>query len=189
MIFLNKKFLIISACSAILAAVLGYFGVYSLYKIIGNNSKELARLEGEAGLTGNKLEEEKRIKEASLILSEGQAKIKGVFVNQEIPIEFIQFLENIANENNISIDISPFSFKKEEGAAWAPRGFQINLAGSFFGCRAFLEKVECGPYLLELQNMNAQKITNREIFLNEYPDFPKDGVLMNLTIKVFSIDK
>ncbi|KKQ67562.1 MAG: hypothetical protein A3F95_03145 [Candidatus Nealsonbacteria bacterium RIFCSPLOWO2_12_FULL_39_31] len=186
MIFLNKKFLIISVCSAILVAVLAYFGVYFLYKTIENNSKELARLEKEVVLTGNKLEEEKRIKEASVILSEGQAKINGVFVDSEIPIELIQFLENIAEENNISIDISPISFKKEEGAIWMPMGFQINLAGSFSGCRAFLQKVEYGPYLLEPQNMNAQKITNREIILNKYPDFPKDGVLMNLTIKVFS---
>src|SRR3989338_2614911 len=172
MIFLNKKFLIISVCSAILVAVLAYFGVYFLYKTIENNSKELARLEKEVVLTGNKLEEEKKIKE--------------VFVDSEIPIELIQFLENIAEENNISIDISPISFKKEEGAIWMPMGFQINLAGSFSGCRAFLQKVEYGPYLLEPQNMNAQKITNREIILNKYPDFPKDGVLMNLTIKVFS---
>src|SRR3989344_274146 len=60
MIFLNKKFLIISVCSAILVAVLAYFCVYFLYKTIENNSKELARLEKEVVLTGNKLEDEKK---------------------------------------------------------------------------------------------------------------------------------
>ncbi len=176
----------VSVTSAILSVGLVYFAVYPLYRMIDGESKELSILKESASKTGRQIEEDKKIEEAEKVLNEGALKINGVFVNSEIPVEFIQFLESIAKESNLSIDISPVSFKKEKGEIWTPMGFQVDLLGTFSGCRTFLEKAEYGSYALELDSITVQKIKDRKPFLEKFPNLPTESVSMSLIIKIFS---
>jgi hypothetical protein len=186
MIFFNKKFLTVSVVSTILSFGLFYFAICPLYKMADNGSKELFNLKKLASQAGGRIEEEVKMEEAEQALNKGTEKINGVFVNSEIPVEFIKFLENTAEENDLLIDISPVSFKKEKDEIWTPMGFQVDLLGTFSGCRAFLEKAEYGSYALELDNLTVQKITDRKPFLEKFPNLPAEAVSMSLIIKIFS---
>jgi len=101
-------------------------------------------------------------------------KIENSFVNKEAPIEFMEFLEKEAKDASLSIKISPFVVSAKEKGYWVSLGFQILLQGNFSNCLRFLERVEQSPWLVEILQINVEKISE----IND--------VRFSLKIKVFT---
>jgi len=181
MLYFAKKFLVTSAFSTIIAAVLICLGIYPLYKTVDGGLNKLATLKKEASLAGGEWEKERKTQEAVEALNKGVEKVNSIFINPDVPIDFIQFLEKTAAGNNLSIIISPVSFSKDEDDVWRSIGFQVSLAGSFFGCEEFLKKAEYSHYLLEMENASMQKSVSSSGNLNN----ATEEVSAALTIKVF----
>lgn len=99
-------------------------------------------------------------------------KIGTSFVNKEVPIKFIEFLENQAKSANLTIKILPSHIPFTENDPWLSVGFRISSQENFPDCLKFLEKLERSSWLIEILDLNIQKI--------------KEEFSFNLILKVFS---
>ncbi len=172
----DKKIIVISVFFGIVIIILISFVVYPLFRGIKKNSQDfiLARKE----LISSKSETEKfeQFKEIYVSLQKDLEKIDELFINPEVPIDLIRFLREIAKDAGISIDISPSPLETTETASWDSIGFRLTLTGPFPDCLKFLEKIETGPYLIEIYDLSSKK----------YEEFFVRDVRTNLTIKVYT---
>ena len=82
-----------------------------------------------------------------------------IFVDPDNPTDVISFLETMATDTDLNADINLFSqTKKEQAAPLSNIAFQISLKGSFVRMVRFLEKVEAGPYLIQVQDITMKKV-------------------------------
>lgn len=85
-------------------------------------------------------------------------KIDEFFINEEEPINLIEFLEKEAANFYLSIDIIPISLKEVENEPWSSMGFRMEMEGSFPGFLRFFERLESSQYLLEISNLNLRRL-------------------------------
>jgi len=104
------------------------------------------------------------------------AKIDQLFVDQEEPIGFIEFLEGEAGNNHLTIDITPLTVKEIETDPWPSISFRLSLEGSFPNFLAFLGRVESSPYLITISSFNLKKPA----------DSPNDNIAISFQIKAYT---
>ena len=92
-------------------------------------------------------------------ISDNFQRINKLFIDPEIPVDFINFLEKEASSSQLEIEVSPIASPKKETDPWRNISFQITTEGSFPNFLKFLEKIENSPYLIELVNLNIKKGT------------------------------
>lgn len=98
-------------------------------------------------------------------------KIDKLFVNPEVPVDFISFLEETSRDSDVAIKIAPGSLAKT--APWSSLFFQIATVSSFPNFLKFLEKLESSIYLIEIQNLNIARLS-------------EDDVSANISLKVYT---
>ncbi len=123
-------------------------------KIISQKQK-MALLEAE----DVNLKENESFQEQSKQLME---QVDKLFVNLDIPLEFINFLEKTSEECQLKIEILPNFEKKTEKGSWPYSIFQITSTGSFSNFLNFVEKLNNSDYLIEMQNINVSKTGSSE---------------------------
>lgn len=101
-------------------------------------------------------------------------KINQLFVNISEPIEFIEFLENEANDSRLSIEVAPPILRSGDKDSWPALDFSLNLKGSSLNFLRFLERLDSSQHLLETVNL----------IIRDNPD--KDGITAALLIKVYA---
>jgi hypothetical protein len=93
-----------------------------------------------------------------------------LFISSETPVNFIEFLENLAQDFNLSMKITPQSFEKQGNGLWTSMNLDINLIGSFSNLSKFIEKLEysCFPearqekgYLIEVKNLRLKSLSEK----------------------------
>lgn len=89
-------------------------------------------------------------------------KTEALFIDPETPVGFIEFLEKIAEETNLSIRIAPASLQKIKEDIWSSMNFQVILTGFYPDFSKFIEKLEAASYLIETQNLAITKKTSEE---------------------------
>lgn len=90
-------------------------------------------------------------------------KINAQFIDSEVPVEFIKFLEKIAADSRLLIDISPAMAEKKENDGQSGISFNVSADGSFPDVLKFLEKLENSPYLIKVINLNMARITDEKV--------------------------
>ena len=186
----NKKIIFTSGILGIISLIFIFLIIYPLFNNIKKNSealisqkRELASLEGE-------IENLKNFEKIYQAQHENLEKIDKLFIDPDIPtdiIKFVGFLRKIAEDSQISIDISSPTPKKEIAAdPWPSITFQMALKGKFSNFGKFLEKIETGPYLIEILNLNAGRLTEKELKSKEFEELPLANTSISLSIKVFT---
>jgi len=178
----KKKIYISLTIFGILTILLIVLIIYPFLKEIKKNSEELL---SQKNTLISFSEEIKNLKESKKLYDahrESLEKIDELFVDPEMPIEFINFLEKNASDSQLSIEVSPVATVKKETDPWPSLALQISAAGSFPNFLKFLEKLENSPYLIEVLNLNLKRVAEKEI---------KEGILPSninalFLIKVFA---
>lgn len=158
----KKKIYLSLSIFGVVTILLIVLTIPPLFKKIKKNSEELL-------LQKNNLisfsEEIKSLQDSKGLYEDYRTnleKIDELFVDPEIPIEFITFLEKNAVDSQLSIDISPGAAAKKETEPWPNLSFQISTNGSFTNFLKFLEKLENSPYLIKVLNLNLKRLTEKE---------------------------
>lgn len=110
-------------------------------------------------------------------------KIDNLFINAEIPVEFVNFLEENASLAQVKTKISGLTAKEtKKDDPWPSISLQILVTGSFEKYLKFVDKLENSPYLIQILGLNIKKggETDSSAGLS-LPD-----VSAFLTIKVFT---
>ena len=119
-------------------------------------------------------------------LEEILKEINNLFVDSDLPVGFITFLEKTAEDCEIPIEISSSLSAKTEKDIWPSLFFQISSTSSFPKFLKFLEKIEVSQYLIEIQNLNVRGLAGKEVKSKEYEKFSSSDVKTTLLLKVFT---
>jgi len=124
-------------------------------------------------------------------IKENLEKINILFIDPEVPVDFISFLEKTSNDCKVKLDISLGLPQKIEKDPWPSISLQIRSASSFSNFMRFLEKLEQSSYLIEIQNLSIARLSEMELT----QPFPQKELLERLvsgdvkatfSIKVFT---
>lgn len=170
------KIPIILTIFAIISLLLIILIIYPLFKGIKKSSQELISSKQTLVSLQSKINNLERFKEINEGLGPSLTIMDSLFVNADLPIDFIKFLEKIASDTKLSINVSPATAPKKGTDLWPSISFQISLNGSLPNCLRFFEKIEVVPYLVEAQNFSVKRIGEE----------PQENAMANLSIKVFS---
>jgi len=165
--------------------VISVFLVYPLLRDIRAGSDEF--VESKEKVVGVQREREHYIalREEHERSKEKFQKIDEVFANSEVPVRFIEFLEESSLKSDFPIEVSPGSGSQAKEDLWASIFFRVTGTGPFTDFSDFLEKVENSPYLLEIQTLNINKLTEEELKRRNAEGSPGD-IRVDLSIKVYT---
>jgi len=138
----------------VLAILIFVFGIYLVFKDIKINSEKIIHQEQELKTLEIQLAGLQKFKAVSREIEETAERIDNLFIDSRVPVDFIRFLENLAEIHYLDASISPAASGKLNKDYWQSLVFQINSRGSFPDLLKFLEKLENGPYLMKIQNLN-----------------------------------
>jgi len=175
---IKKKIYLTLIIFSLLIILMIVFVVFPLFRGIKNNSKELIVQKEKFVALEAKITNLEKFKVLYAELQHFLKEIDNLFVDSGVPIEFISFLEKTSEKSQLKIEILPTSDKKMEKDFWPYLAFQITSTGSFPNFLKFLEKLENGPYLVEVQNVSIGKLTGNNGAVS-------DNVRANFSVKVF----
>ena len=141
------------------------FLIYPLFRDINKDSEDLLSQKGRLALFKKEAES---TQEALSFYKSRQLdleKIDSLFIDPGNPIEFINFLEDSARTSQMVVEISSLqsnitSSSQSNGAKiWSSLDFQLSVNGSFPNFSRYLNKLENSPYLLEILDLSAKKVS------------------------------
>jgi len=153
---LKNKINLYLIISIILSVCLIVLVIYPLFKEIKNSSEELVYEKQKLLSLEKKIENLKEFQTLWLKIEPNLKKIDQLFIDPQVPVEFVNFLEKIAKDSEILIEISSALSSKTEKDPWPSLLLQINSTAPFSKFLKFLEKIEASPYLIEIQDLNAR---------------------------------
>ncbi|MDP2910550.1 MAG: hypothetical protein Q8N58_02070 [bacterium] len=186
---LKKQITVILIGSLAMALILFFIFVFFFLKGIKQTSADLVNIKKELFLFQTKLSGEEDVNENYQKIEPDLTRIENSFVNPEVPVDLIKFWEQTASNSGIYINIVPISSSaddKDKKYAWGFMNFRLSLFGSFEDLLRFLEKIEAGPYLIEIKDLSIQKLNSSDLVSKEYPSLSVNDVKAILTLKVFT---
>jgi len=186
MIILNKSNFSILIIFILIILSFTVFLNVSLIKDIEKDYKKLIIQKQELYLFHKQIQEFESFKNNTGLYKANLGEIEKLFVDRETPIDFIEFLEKESGELGILIEISPITVMQKENDLWANLGFRIDLTGSFPKCLAFLEKVQLSKWLSDIERLDINRISERDISMLKFEDFFEGDVLFSINLKVYT---
>jgi len=170
----------------ILAIFLIAFLIYPLLEDIKNNSKEIISQKKEIKVLENKIRDTEEFRKNYAEIKPNLEKIETLFTNSEAPIDFISFLEKTSQACHLTIKIVPSAITKKTEEPWPSLSFSITLTGSFPNFLRFLERLETGPYLTEIQNLSIKRLLETELKLKEFENLSLGDIQASFLIRAFT---
>lgn len=171
MISSNKKIYFVLVIWIIFFAVLIEFGFLPFVKELKRSSQELAFQKKAQDLFQFQIENFKNLQENFPTFQPIIEKIDSSFVAEEVPIEFIEFLEYLTGDAGTSIKISPLRVTRSATDPWTPVGFNVFLEGPFPNCLRVLERLEQGPWFIEISKLDVGETKENVSFLSTFKVF------------------
>jgi len=162
------------------------FSIYPLFKSINDNAVELSFKKQDVLYLDNKLENidefQRNYKEIKGNLEKGE----NLFAASEAPVDFIGFLEEISEKTYVSIKIAPSALSKAFNDPWFSMVFQIKTISGFRNFLEFVEKLETGPYLTQIKNLNITRLTKKDLSTGNLSGYSIGDAQGNFSVKVFT---
>ncbi|MFH1582206.1 MAG: hypothetical protein ABIA08_00365 [bacterium] len=140
-----------------------FFVISPLLKNIKSMARELSSQENRLITLQLKMDGLEQFKSIYKDLEDNLEKIDDLLVDSEVPVGFINFLENEAQQSNLDFEISSANNQTNKIDSWPYIIFQATANGNFSNLLKFLEKIENSPYLIEIININIREIGNGAI--------------------------
>lgn len=140
-----------------LIVLINVFAVTPILKSIKEDSQWLVSEKANLLSLEEKIDNFKKFDEFYADREETLRQVDDLFIDSEVPVDFINFLEKTGYQSSVSIEIAPFSAGKKEKDSWPFLNFQVTVEGPFPSFLTFLEKIENSPYLIEIQSLNINQ--------------------------------
>ncbi len=186
MIKAKKKLYFIVFFFALLFGVLLKVGVFPLISEIEKNSELLKFQKKALSCFESRVESFKTFQKDLPLYQPTLDKLEGLFVAEDAPIRFLEFLEKEARDFDLSIKISPFKISQKKEDPWKVVGFSVVFWGKFQDCLKFLERVEKGPFLVEISQLSVEKVSEKTSALKEFENLQPGDTYFNLVLKTFA---
>jgi hypothetical protein len=170
----------------LITAVFFVFIIRPLFSEIQESSQELISQKQTLSTFEAKVKNLEEFKDIYKEIEPNLQKVASFFVNPELPLEFINFLEASAQEFQLSIKIASYSLGESEEEPWSFLVLNVTSVGTLSNLMKFLEKLEASPYLLEINNLSINKLTEMDIHQEEFEGFTAEDIRAALSIKVYT---
>ncbi|OGZ26982.1 MAG: hypothetical protein A2365_02665 [Candidatus Nealsonbacteria bacterium RIFOXYB1_FULL_40_15] len=174
-----RKSIIISFCFAVVLILLIFIIIIPFFGDVEYYSGQVLEKKKELALLKSEIEFLESSERKQLEVASDIEKTKSFYVDKDAPINFISFLERTAGSAGLDINISAVDSSKSQTL-----GFNLFLKGNLLSSLKFLNKIESGPYLLEIQSLNLKKNQEKKLINGKYVDL--NEVDMNIKIIVYS---
>jgi len=182
----RKKIIMTSAIFGLITLLLVCFLIYPLLEDIKDYSKEMISQKKEIKVLENKIRDTEEFRKNYAEIKPNLEKIETLFTNSEAPIDFISFLEKTSQACHLTIKIVPSAITKKTEEPWPSLSFSITLTGSFPNFLRFLERLETGPYLTEIQNLSIKRLLETELKLKEFENLSLGDIQASFLIRAFT---
>ena len=156
------------------------------YHDIKSNSQNLISQKKQLLTLENKIENIEQFREKHQEIQQNLTAAETVFINAEAPVNFISFLQKNAQNCQVSIEIFPSFPSKVGDDPWISSAFQLISNGSFPNFIKFLEKLESSPYLVEIKNLNINRLSEKELRLEKFQGLSVGDIEATLLIKTYA---
>ena len=163
-----------------------FFLIYPSFLEIKKIANDLISLKGNLIFLETKIKNLEEFRKKYQSLKKDLEKIDKIFINADLPIDFISFLEKDSQDCGLIVKISPLSLIETQKDPWPSIGFQITAAGSSPNFLKFLEKLESSQYLIEIQNLNIVRLSELELKTKEFEKLSPGDVKTLFSLKVFT---
>ena len=181
----NKTILTFAAIMALAALIVALL-VYPTYNDIVNNSKELILEKQKMLALEQKITNIQYFKDNHDQIGSNITEAQGLFATAEAPVNFISFLENIASDSNVTMQIVPSVPMQEKGDVWQSIIFKIDTASTFPNFLKFLDKLESGPYLIETEALQIKRLDESALKAKQFENFSVGDANGSITLKVYA---
>lgn len=181
-----KRIFIIAVMFGALSLILIGLVVFPFLQNIKKGAQELIAAKKTIISLQAEIENLERFEEIYQSLTPDLKKMEDLFVDPKVPLNFIKFLEQMAEESQVSLEILPGALKETKTDPWPSITFQVSPGGPLPNCLRFLEKIETAPYLIKIQNFSAKRLTADDLKAPKYKGLSQGDALSILNFKVFS---
>ncbi|MCX6723774.1 MAG: hypothetical protein NT155_01205 [Candidatus Staskawiczbacteria bacterium] len=143
---------------ATVVLILIAFVIWPTLKSIEKNSKDLISAKNSVATLAAQNKETQNFKKDYESYKPNLTKIDQLFVDQADPVNFIEFLEDAANNHQVSLQISLPSGPQDSTQQYAI--FQIACKGSFSNILDFMKDIETGAYLIDVESASIRNSAN-----------------------------
>jgi hypothetical protein len=143
------------------------------FEKIANQKSETEMLEKEISTIENFQKEKQKYQDFF-------SKLKKSFANKEIPVDFIDFLEKNASSCQAKIEI--YSQKAEKDSLV----FSLRLTAQPKNLLCFLQKIENGYFLVQVEKLSVVKISEKEEGAEKSQEFSPAGAKADFQIRVLA---
>ena len=161
---IKKKSYIILLTFILITTVLVMFFVYPLLREIKINSEELLLEKKRTATLEFQAKETETFQKNYSLYAPNLEKIEQLFIDSKDPVDFIKFLEKTASNSGITSKISLLPSPEKDNQNFI--SFQFFSNGDFSKILEFSEKLETGPYLIEIKNLVIKNSTNQNVDAN-----------------------
>ena len=151
----NKIYLNCSV-SLIASGLLVWFLVAPCWQQIAQNVQELTEEESNLALLNSQLDVFEDFQSKKEQYQNYLLLIESFFIQADAPIGFMEFLESAAQLLNLKLTISAFGPDKDLKYS---AGFKAQIEGGFPAALMFLERLEQGPWLVEISKVSINRFT------------------------------
>jgi len=169
----KNKIYIISSLFLILFLALILFFIWPTANGIKEESENFALAKKEIAVFSAQSEELQKFKKNYSDYQANLEKIGKAFIDQQNPLDFIEFLEKTASASEVDLEMSPLFFSKEGDSDVA--SLRLVAKGGFLGIIDFLESIENGSFMIEIQGLDMSHFEDKKIGTK--------GTQANLSIK------
>jgi|GEM_PF-1755439 Tfp pilus assembly protein PilO len=169
----------------LLTIILAIFVIKPLVQNIVKISDTLAKQKEDIALVQKQIDILARFQKNKNEYEQNLQKIGAGFVSEKAPVDFIEFLEQEAQKQNIQIAIVSIQHPNDKNTPQNTMLFQITLAGSFPHCFAFLRRLEQSPWLVRIDNLNIKRAKDKEK-IADFEELKEGEVILSLNFKTYS---
>ena len=150
----NKIILSVSIIVALSAAFI-VFLIYPLFPEVEKYSENILLQKEKLADLDVKAESLENFKAIKSQIEPNLEKAESLFIDRDIPLDFINFLEKTSRDCQLSLSMSSSPLNNPQSETWPFFVFQIRSSGSFPNFLRFLEKLENSNYLIEIQSLSV----------------------------------
>ncbi len=162
------------------------FLIYPLVSDIRKNSQELISAKKDLIVFEAKIRNLEEFNTTYSELEPNFEKAFNLFIDPKAPVRFMESLEKISQDCQMQTEIFPVQTSRVREDRWSFLPLKITSVGYFPNFLKFLKKIEYSPYLIEIESLRINGLTEREIESKEFENLVFGGVRTTLDIKVFT---
>ena len=181
----KRKIYVTTICFLVIFVLAVIFGILPLMTEIKKSSENLVFQRRVLDLFQQQLMNLEDFQENYSFYQSTLERIEKSFVVPEAPIDFIEFLEREAQKAGLEFEIYPLALPLAETDLWKSSGLRVMTAGPFSSCSRFLERLEQSPYLLEIFQLNIERI-GEEGLGKKFETLVLGDTIFNINLKTFS---